>query len=37
MRLSTEKFGPGAEKVFWDLFALPEGVTTMKMKIETFP
>jgi outer membrane protein OmpA-like peptidoglycan-associated protein len=36
VRLSTEKFGPGAEKVFWDLFALPEGVTTMKVKIGAF-
>ncbi|MEV4173699.1 OmpA family protein [Nonomuraea sp. NPDC049709] len=36
VRLGTEKFGPGAEKVFWNLFALPEGVATMKVKIGTF-
>ncbi|TMR94498.1 OmpA family protein [Nonomuraea basaltis] len=36
VRLGTEKFGPGEEKVFWDLFALPEGVTTMKVKIASF-
>ncbi|TMR21705.1 hypothetical protein ETD86_14255 [Nonomuraea turkmeniaca] len=36
VRLGTEKFGPGAEKVFWNLFELPEGVAAMKVKIGTF-
>ncbi|MFG1705002.1 OmpA family protein [Nonomuraea sp. M3C6] len=36
VRLSTEKFGPGEEKEFWNLFALPEGASTMQVKIASF-
>ncbi|WP_433441013.1 OmpA family protein [Nonomuraea sp. CA-141351] len=36
VRLSTEKFGPGQEREFWSLFALPEAATTLKVKIGNF-
>ncbi|MFI6735969.1 OmpA family protein [Nonomuraea sp. NPDC050451] len=36
VRLATEKFGPGEEKEFWGLFALPEGATSIQVKIGSF-
>jgi outer membrane protein OmpA-like peptidoglycan-associated protein len=36
VRLSTEKFGPGQEREFWSLFALPDAATTLQVKIATF-
>jgi hypothetical protein len=36
VRLGTEKFGPGQAREFWDLFALPEGASTMQVKIASF-
>ncbi|MFI9839869.1 OmpA family protein [Nonomuraea sp. NPDC051941] len=36
VRLSTTKFGPGAEKEFWGLFELPDSATTMRVKIGSF-
>ncbi|MFF4771457.1 OmpA family protein [Microtetraspora fusca] len=36
VRLSTEKFGPGQVKEFWDLFALPENAATLNVKIADF-
>jgi hypothetical protein len=34
--LSTEKFGPGQAKEFWDLFALPEDAAALNVKIADF-
>ncbi|MDR8414359.1 OmpA family protein [Nonomuraea sp. 3-1Str] len=36
VRLSTEKFGPGRQREFWSLFALPETAGTLKVKIADF-
>ncbi|MEQ4722143.1 OmpA family protein [Nonomuraea sp. B19D2] len=36
VRLNTEKFGPGQQREFWSLFALPEAATTLKVKIGSF-
>ncbi|WP_157570638.1 OmpA family protein [Microtetraspora malaysiensis] len=36
VRLSTEKFGPGQAKEFWDLFALPEDAAALNVKIANF-
>ncbi|MFD1500065.1 OmpA family protein [Streptosporangium lutulentum] len=36
VRLGTEKFGPGQEREFWNLFALPADASTMKVKIASF-
>ncbi|MFC4123098.1 OmpA family protein [Nonomuraea zeae] len=36
VRLSTEKFGPGQEREFWSLFALPGDATALQVQIATF-
>ncbi|MEV0387170.1 OmpA family protein [Nonomuraea sp. NPDC050643] len=36
VRLGTEKFGPGRQREFWSLFAVPEEATTLKVKIASF-
>ncbi|MFI9595220.1 OmpA family protein [Nonomuraea sp. NPDC052265] len=36
VRVATEKFGPGQEREFWSLFALPETATSLKVAIGGF-
>ncbi|MEV6160223.1 OmpA family protein [Nonomuraea sp. NPDC052129] len=36
VRISTEKFAPGQTREFWNLFALPDTASTLKVKIGPF-
>ena len=36
VRISTEQFAPGQTRTFWDLFALPDNATTLRVSIASF-